>query len=91
LVCFILDSLGSSLRATEAAARRVIALSDLQVISSTPDNSFVKDLVRNEINLLQFRPKFENGMPVGKNNIEMEYRFSPAISTLNITQHESTQ
>lgn len=91
LVRFNLDSLGSSLRATESAARMVIALSDLQVISSTPDNSFVKDLVRNEINLLQFRPKFENGMPVGKNNIEMEYRFSPAISTLNITQHESTQ
>ncbi|NKB34828.1 MAG: hypothetical protein GKR91_17165 [Pseudomonadales bacterium] len=91
LVRFSLDSLTSSLRATESAARMVVALSDLQVLSTTPDNTFVKDLARNEINLLQFRPKFENGIPVGKENIEMQYRFSPGINSFAVSQNENSQ
>lgn len=91
LVSFSLDSLSSSLRATESAARMVVALSDLKVLSTTPDNSFVQDLARNEINLLQFRPKFENGIPVSKENIEMEYRFSPAINPFAVSQNENSQ
>ena len=91
LVRFSLDSLSSSLRATESAARMVVALADLQVISATPDNTFVKDLARNEISLLQFRPKFENGVPVSMENIEMDYRFSPTINPFSISQNETTQ
>lgn len=88
---FSLDSISSNVRATDSAARMVIALSDLEIVSTVPDNTIVKDLVRNEINLLQFRPKFENGIPVSQERVEMEYHFSPAINPLVISQNETTQ
>ena len=63
----------------------ILVLNSLQVISTNPDSEHVKDLVRDEVSMLQFRPSIIDGKLVSRENIEMEYLFSPQLGPVALT------
>ena len=62
-------------------------LDDLEILSTSPDNEMIRERARYEVSLLQFRPQLVDGAPSRAIDFELEYLFTPPISTLSLSEN----
>ncbi len=59
------------------SSRLILALNNMQFVDVNPNNERIRELIREEVGMLQFRPRFVNGTLASLDNVELEYLFSP--------------